>query len=135
MPSGRAPVMLTLRVASATDIWAPRYGSTALTDWLPSVVATRAFVVPLTRSTAAPWPGHSRVLLWTEESYCSYTQRRLDRLALPSSATRTAAGSMPRSGNPSWAVSGIPGAGAWRRRVGGVAVSYTHLTLPTIYSV
>src|ERR1035437_7480911 len=102
MPSGRAPVMLTLRVASATDIWAPRYGSTALTDWLPSVVATRAFVVPLPRITAAPWPGHSTVLLWTDESYCSYTQRRLARLGLPRRATSTAAGSMPRSGRPSW---------------------------------
>ena len=71
MPSGRAPVMLTLRVASATDSWAPRCGSMALTAWLPSVVATSAFLVPLTRSTAAPWPGHSTVLLWTEESYCS----------------------------------------------------------------
>ena len=38
----------------------------ALTVWLPSVVATSAFLVPLTRRTAAPWPGHSTVLLWTQ---------------------------------------------------------------------
>ncbi len=71
MPRGRAPVMLTLRVASATESWAPRYGSMALTVWFPSVVATSAFFVPLTRRTAAPCPGQSTVLLWTHASYCS----------------------------------------------------------------
>jgi len=46
IPSGLAPVMLTLRVASATDICAPRYGSMALIVWLPSVVATSALRFP-----------------------------------------------------------------------------------------
>ncbi len=41
-PSGRAPVIETLRVASATDSAAPSHGSNAPTDWLPSVVATSA---------------------------------------------------------------------------------------------
>ncbi len=56
-PSGRAPVIDTLRVASATLSAAPSHGSSAPTAWLPSVVATSAFVVPLIRRTAAPWPG------------------------------------------------------------------------------
>ena len=70
-PSGRAPVTLTLRVASATDIAAPRYGSRAETAWSPSVVATRARRVPFTRRTAAPRPGPATVFVWTWWSYCS----------------------------------------------------------------
>jgi hypothetical protein len=54
MPSGRAPVIATLRVASATLRAAPSQGSRAPTDWLASVEATSAFVVPLIRITAAP---------------------------------------------------------------------------------
>ena len=114
-PSGRAPVMATLRVASATLSAAPRYGSSAPTAWLPSVDATRALVVPLTRSTAAPWPGPTTVSAPTVESYCSKTARRDDRFAEPSRASRTAPGSMPRSGSRSLGSSGAPGAGAARR--------------------
>ena len=56
-PSGRAPVIETLRVASATLSAAPSHGSRAPTAWLASVVATSALLVPRTRRTAAPWPG------------------------------------------------------------------------------
>ena len=64
-PSGRAPVMATLRVASATLSAAPSHGSSAPTAWFASVEATRALVVPLTRRTAAPWPGPTTVFVWT----------------------------------------------------------------------
>ena len=57
-PSGRAPVIATLRVASATLIAAPSQGSAALTPALPSVAATRRLrACPSTRRTAAPRPG------------------------------------------------------------------------------
>jgi hypothetical protein len=120
-PSGRAPVMATLRAASATLIAAPSHGSMALSAWFASVEATSAFVLPLILTTAAPWPGPSTVFAWTVESYCSKTGCRLARFAEPSSATSTAPGSIPRSGSPSEAVAGAPGAGAARRRVGGDA--------------
>ena len=68
-PRGRAPVIETLRVASATESAAPSHGSNAPTDWLPSVVATSARVVPLTRRTAAPRPGPATVSAPTVESY------------------------------------------------------------------
>ena len=82
-PSGRAPVIDTLRAASATDIAAPSHGSCWPTGALPSVVATSAFVVPLIRRTAAPRPGPATVLDWTFESYCSKTSRRDDRFGRP----------------------------------------------------
>ena len=62
-PSGRAPVMETLRVASATLIAAPRYGSSAATPWTQSVEATRPSGVPFTRRTAAPAPGPATVFV------------------------------------------------------------------------
>src|SRR6476646_10873049 len=101
--------MATLRVASATRRAAPGHGSIAPTDWFASVEATRAFVVPLIRMIAAPWPGPATVFAWTVESYCSKTGRRLARVAEPISAWRTAPGSIPRSGRPAEAVDGAPG--------------------------
>src|SRR5439155_2131467 len=56
-PSGRAPVIETLRAASATLIAAPRPGSSAATPWFASTDATSALLVPLMRSTGAPDPG------------------------------------------------------------------------------
>ena len=118
-PSGRAPVIATLRVASATDIAAPSHGSSTPTGALASVEATSALVVPLIRSTAAPRPGPATVFAWTLWSYCSYTERRDERFGEPSSAWSTAPGSWPRSGRASTGSAGAPGAGARRRRVGG----------------
>ena len=75
------------------------------------------------RTIAAPWPGPATVFAWTVESYCSKTAWREARFALPRSASRTAPGSMPRSGRPAARppASGTPGAGAARRRGGGAA--------------
>src|SRR5688500_14775264 len=108
--------MATLREASATLIAAPSQGSSALTPAFPSVAATRAFVVPCTRSTAAPCPGPVTVATWTVESYCSKTARREARFGDPRRARSTAPGSIPRSGSWSLATIGAPGAGASRRR-------------------
>ena len=77
--------------------------------------------MPLMRRTAAPWPGPATVFAWTWQSYCSKTQRRLARFAPPRSARSTAPGSIPRSGQAGAGSIGAPGAGAARRRAGGVA--------------
>ena len=83
---------------------------------------TSALRVPLTRSTAA------RVLAALDRVRANgLVVLRRDpraaepRLGWPSSASRTAPGSMPRSGSPSCARGVSPGAGACRRRVGGAA--------------
>ena len=121
-PNGRAPVIDTFRVASATLIAAPRYGSSAATPWTQSVEATRPSGVPFTRRTALPpRAGPATVLVCTVLSYCSVTQRRSAMFGEPSSPSRTRPGSIPRSGR-SWPGSaGSPGAGAARRRAGGLA--------------
>ena len=108
-PSGRAPVIDTLRVASATEVAAPSHGSDSPMPWTPSVLATSAFVVPFTRSTAAPRPGPTTVSAPTVESYWWKTWCRDDRLAEPRSPSRTAPGSMPRSGSRSTGSTGAPG--------------------------
>ncbi len=113
--------MATFRAASATLIAAPSAGSTRPTPATASVAATSAFVVPLIRRTAAPRPGPATVLAWTWLSYCSKTQARDARFGEPIRASRTAPGSMPRSGSRSIGSSGAPGAGARRRRTGGLA--------------
>ena len=57
--------------------------------------------MPLTRRTAAPWPGPATVSAPTVESYCSRQPGGEARFGEPSSASSTAPGSMPRSGSRS----------------------------------
>ncbi len=58
-PSGRAPVIDTLRAASATDIAAPSHGSSSPTGRCIGG-GHEGLVVPLIRITAAPRPGRPR---------------------------------------------------------------------------
>ena len=102
----------TFRVASATDIAAPSHGSSSPTAALPSVEATSAFVVPFTRNTAAPRPGPTTVSAPTVESYWWNTSWREASPAEPMSPSRTAPGSIPRSGRRSAGSAGAPG--RWR---------------------
>ena len=55
-----------------------------------------------------PWPGPATVSAPTVESYCSKTARREARFGEPTSASRTAPGSMPRSGSRSLITVGRP---------------------------
>src|ERR1700731_3164931 len=73
--TGRAPAQATLRAASATACIAPNRGASEHQRPLPSVESANARLVPFNRSTAAsPLPGPTRVLVRTEESYCSVIQ-------------------------------------------------------------
>ena len=121
-PSGRAPVIATLRAASATDIAAPSHGSGWPTGALPSVVATSAFVVPLMRSTAAPRPGpgdrvglDGRVVLLEDRAARCEVRRSEQRREHGARVHARARGSW------STGSAAAPGAGAARRRAGGAA--------------
>ncbi len=70
-PSGRAPVTLTLRVASATESAAPRYGSSAATAWLRVGRGHERLAGPLDPEHGGARPGPATVFVWTWWSYCS----------------------------------------------------------------
>src|SRR6266436_4577601 len=78
---GRAPLVATLRAASATACIAPTRGFNSHQRPLPSVARANArFTFPvsgsLMRITAASLaPGPARVLVRTDVSYCSVIQR------------------------------------------------------------
>src|SRR6478735_8879759 len=83
-PIGTPPAHATLRAASATDSCAPRYGSRYTNRPLQSTDMANARRVPLTRTTPAPMPGSTSVLVRTIWSYCRYTHRLLATVGEPS---------------------------------------------------
>src|ERR1700737_3649735 len=102
---GRAPLVATLRAASATACIAPTRGFNWHQRLLPSVESARArLTTPVSgsfmRMTAASLaPGPARVLVRTEVSYCSVIQR-FDAIAGdPSSFTKFALRSVPSAEN------------------------------------
>src|SRR5260221_12212060 len=78
---GRAPLVATLRAASATACIAPSFGFSWHHLPFPSVAKASARMTPffsdsLIRTTAASLaPGPAKVLVRTEVSYCSVIQR------------------------------------------------------------
>src|SRR6266849_5947549 len=97
---GRAPLVATLRAASATACIAPTRGFSWHQRPFPSVARASARLVSLMRTTAASLaPGPARVLVRTEESYCSVIQRLEAIVGAANSLVKFAVRSAPSAVN------------------------------------